>query len=78
VGEDAVSSAGDDRIVIPPDDEETGDAATGRTVVAKKKSAATPEDEFYKTYRIIRVEAPPQEALQNFTEVQNSNCFGGG
>jgi hypothetical protein len=77
VKSDVVSSA-DDRVIIPPDDEETGAAATGRTVVVKKKPAVSPEEEFYKTYRIIRVEAPPQEALQNFTEVQNSNCFGGG
>ena len=73
-----VVSIPDDRIYIPSDDEETEAAATGRTVVAKKKPAVSPEEEFYKTYRIIRVEAPPQEALQNFTEVQNSNCFGGG
>jgi hypothetical protein len=71
------SASGDDRIVIPSDEEET-EAAKGRTVVAKKKPIATPDEEFYKTYRVIRVEAPPQEALMNFTEVQNSNCFGGG
>jgi len=77
---DVVSSGGDDRVIIPSDDEETenSDSPKGRTVVAKKKVAVSPEEEFYKTYRIIRVEAPPQEALQNFTEVQNSNCFGGG
>jgi hypothetical protein len=63
-----------DVVEIPSDEEETPE---GRTVVVKKK-ATTPEEEFFKTYRIIRVEAPPQEALQNFTEVQNSNCFGGG
>jgi len=70
-------SRGDDRVVIPSDDDET-DSPRGRTVVAKKKVAASPEEEFYKTYRVIRVEAPFQEALQNFTEVQNSNCFGCG
>jgi hypothetical protein len=73
----AEGSGGDDRVIIPSDEEETG-AVKGRTVVAKKKPAVSPDEEFYKTYRIIRVEAPPQEALQNFTEVQNSNCFGGG
>ena len=49
----------------------------GKTVVVSKPkaaggTAAVPQ------YRWIRIEAPPQEAVANFVEVQNSGCFGGG
>jgi hypothetical protein len=49
----------------------------GKTVVVSKPeavggAAAVPQ------YRWIRIEAPPQEAVANFVEVQNSGCFGGG
>jgi hypothetical protein len=48
--------------------------APGKTVAQKPRSAQ-PEGP---APRIIYVEAPPKEALQHFTEVQNSGCMSGG
>ena len=52
-------------------------APRGKTIVVSKPEAADNSPPAPQ-YRWIRVEAPPQEAVANFVEVQNSGCFGGG
>ncbi|HVR73013.1 MAG TPA: hypothetical protein VMT52_01720 [Planctomycetota bacterium] len=48
-----------------------------RTVVFKKSKDAG-KAALAALPRVIRVEAPPEEALKHIIEVQNSNCFGVG
>lgn len=52
-------------------------ASSPRTVVFKKSKDAE-KAALAALPRVIRVEAPPEEALKNIIEVQNSNCFGAG
>lgn len=57
------------------DDDEVGPASTTTAVAGSKGAGAVAEPE---VPRVIRVEAPPEEALRHIIEVQNSDCFGGG
>lgn len=62
----------------PPGKTATGKTAVGKTAVGKSvaKGASTPDSSTMP--RLLRVDAPSEEALELITAVQNSNCFGGG
>lgn len=59
---------------------EAGSEGTdSRTAVASSRDSKDPSAAATEEIpRVIRVEAPPEEALQHIIEVQNSNCFGVG
>jgi hypothetical protein len=57
------------------DDGPSGRTAVGTSRSPDKEARGSEEEELP---RVVRVEAPPAEALQHILEVQNSNCFGVG
>jgi hypothetical protein len=73
--------AGDDEGSAKPEKKKAAAAkkaqkADGKTKAVGKK-AVQPKDEGPQP-RVVRVEAPPKEALAHFTEIQNSGCLGAG